>query len=115
MTRVSPPEEARELPGPQESRSTTRAPRRSRCRAVQPPNAPATTTATRGLGDAAARGVSRRETCRAATAAPPFRSDRRDNRRPIVSGLLKALDVIPGQDAGRDHLLQRRLQIVGRG
>src|SRR5213596_3145129 len=48
MIRVSPPELARELPGPQASISVTRAPRRSRCSAVQPPNAPAPTTATRG-------------------------------------------------------------------
>src|SRR5881397_3163387 len=46
MTRVSPPELARELPGPQASTSVTRAPRRSRWSAVQPPNAPAPTTTT---------------------------------------------------------------------
>src|SRR5262245_45288026 len=49
MTRVSPPELARELPGPQASSRTTRAPRRSSCSAVQPPNAPAPTTTTRWL------------------------------------------------------------------
>src|SRR2546422_881671 len=48
MIRVSPPELARELPGPQASISMTRAPRRTRCNAVQPPNAPAPTTAPRG-------------------------------------------------------------------
>src|SRR5438874_12806203 len=46
MTRVSPPELARELPGPQASTRVTRAPRRRRWGAVQPPNAPAPTTAT---------------------------------------------------------------------
>src|SRR6266545_6317747 len=48
MTRVSPPELARELPGPQASRSVTRAPLawRRRNSAVQPPNAPAPTTTT---------------------------------------------------------------------
>src|SRR5882724_6780553 len=46
MTRVSPPELARSLPAPQASTSVTRAPPRSRCRAVQPPNAPAPTTTT---------------------------------------------------------------------
>src|ERR1700693_5198735 len=47
MTRVSPPELARELPGPQESTSVTFAPLRRRWRAVQPPKAPAPTTTTR--------------------------------------------------------------------
>src|SRR6266850_7910302 len=46
MTRVSPPELARELPGPQASSSVTRAPPRNRWSAVQPPNAPAPTTTT---------------------------------------------------------------------
>src|SRR5712692_7444484 len=41
MTRVSPPEEARELPGPQASTSVTLAPRRRSIKAVHPPNAPA--------------------------------------------------------------------------
>src|SRR5258705_1596616 len=45
MTRVSPPELARELPGPQASTSVTRAPWRRRNSAVQPPNAPAPITA----------------------------------------------------------------------
>src|SRR5260221_2133056 len=46
MTRVSPPELAGSLPAPQASTSVTCAPPRSRCRAVQPPNAPAPTTTT---------------------------------------------------------------------
>src|SRR5262249_43794876 len=46
MTRVSPPELARELPGPHASTRVTFAPRRRRCRAVHPPNAPAPTTMT---------------------------------------------------------------------
>src|SRR5882672_3557484 len=46
MTRVSPPDDARELPGPQASIRVTRAPRRNRYRAVHPPNAPAPITAT---------------------------------------------------------------------
>src|SRR6266511_2033141 len=45
ITRVSPPELARELPGPQASTSVTRAPWRRRNSAVQPPNAPAPITA----------------------------------------------------------------------
>src|SRR5712691_4321797 len=49
MTRVSPPELARELPGPQASTRVTRAPRRSSMRAVHPPNAPAPTTTTDGF------------------------------------------------------------------
>src|SRR5436309_2044615 len=115
MTRVSPPDEAREFPGPQASRRTTRAPRRTRCRAVHPPNAPAPTTATRGFAAAAAaKGDRRRDACSARTAAPPFSSDRRE-RRPIVSGLLESFDIIPGQDPGGDYLRQRRFQILGRG
>src|SRR5678815_4374403 len=47
MTRVSPPELARAFPGPHASTSVTRDPRRCSSRAVQPPNAPAPTTATR--------------------------------------------------------------------
>src|SRR4051812_9801446 len=47
MTRVSPPELARALPGPQASISVTRDPRRCSSSAVQPPNAPAPITATR--------------------------------------------------------------------
>src|SRR5438477_12883931 len=55
MMRVSPPELAREFPGPQQSMSMTRAPRRSRNNAVQPPKAPAPTTVTEGfLPDCAA-------------------------------------------------------------
>src|SRR4029434_11351777 len=46
MTRVSPPELARGVPGPQASSSVTFAPRRRRNSAVQPPNAPAPTTTT---------------------------------------------------------------------
>src|SRR2546430_13405976 len=46
MTRVSPPELARELPGPHASTRVTRARRRSTWSAVQPPNAPAPTTTT---------------------------------------------------------------------
>src|SRR6185295_12596150 len=48
MTRVSPPELAREFPGPQASSRVTRAPFRRRWRAVQPPKAPAPMTATWG-------------------------------------------------------------------
>src|SRR3990170_219898 len=50
MTRVSPPELASPFPGPHASSRVTRAPRRNRCNAVQPPNAPAPTTMTCGLG-----------------------------------------------------------------
>src|SRR5436305_3673393 len=46
ITRDSPPELARALPGPQASRRVTRAPRRRSASAVQPPKAPAPTTAT---------------------------------------------------------------------
>src|SRR4051794_18907284 len=50
MTRVSPPEEDREFPGPQASIRVTRAPCSRRCRAVHPPKAPAPMTAMWGLG-----------------------------------------------------------------
>src|SRR5438067_5064976 len=48
ITRVSPPELAREFPGPQASRRVTRAPRRTSQSAVHPPKAPAPITAMRG-------------------------------------------------------------------
>src|ERR1700746_1336351 len=54
MMRVSPPELARELPGPQASTSVTCAPIRRRWRAVQPPKAPAPTTTTLGFAEGAA-------------------------------------------------------------
>src|SRR5256885_10266909 len=44
MTRVSPPELAREFPGPHASSNVTFAPFFRSSRAVQPPNAPAPTT-----------------------------------------------------------------------
>src|SRR5512132_96203 len=47
MTRVSPPELARELPGPHASTRTTRAPRRASESAEKAPKAPAPTTITR--------------------------------------------------------------------
>src|SRR3954463_111648 len=46
MTRVSPPELDRLLPGPHASMSVTMAPRRRSASAVHPPNAPAPTTTT---------------------------------------------------------------------
>src|SRR6266699_2325997 len=74
MTRVSPPELARELPGPQASTSVTRAPWRRRNSAVQPPNAPAPTTTTCGC-----LGFGTQPPRAAATAAPDLRNDRRSN------------------------------------
>src|SRR6202158_2452444 len=56
ITRVSPPELERELPGPQASTSVTRAPRRHSQSASQPPKAPAPTTATCGAPAAGAGG-----------------------------------------------------------
>src|ERR1700730_2712854 len=49
MIRVSPPEEDRELPGPQASIRVTRDRCRNRYKAVHPPKAPAPTTATCGF------------------------------------------------------------------
>src|SRR5215212_9114428 len=75
MTRVSPPELERRLPGPHESTSVTSAPRESRFSAVQPPKAPAPTTTIRGLVDAP-KSVSR---CAASgTAAAHLRNVRRE-------------------------------------
>src|SRR5260370_18689072 len=54
MTRVSPPELERELPGPHASTSVTRAPRRQSQSASQPPKAPSPTTATCGAPAAGA-------------------------------------------------------------
>src|SRR5215469_9495649 len=54
MMRVSPPELARELPGPQASTSDRCAPIRKRWRAVQPPKAPAATTTAFGFTRGAA-------------------------------------------------------------
>src|ERR1700687_883027 len=56
MTRVSPPELAREFPGPQASTSVTLAPPRRSISAVQPPKAPAPTTTTAGAAAPAAGG-----------------------------------------------------------
>src|SRR5712691_622325 len=76
MTRVSPPELARALPGPQASTSVTRAPPplRRRNSAVQPPNAPAPTTAMCGC---LAFGIKPPS----ATAALVLRNERRANVR----------------------------------
>ena len=68
MMRVSPPELARELPGPQASRSVTFTPRRNSCSAVQPPNAPAPITAALNFAWGPAP----------ISAAPVFRTDLRD-------------------------------------
>src|SRR6202521_804434 len=80
MTRVSPPELAREFPGPQASTSVTLAPPRRSISAVQPPKAPAPTTTTAG---AAAGAAATRRAGRAAVSsppAPPASSARRERR-----------------------------------
>src|ERR1700682_4931423 len=84
MTRVSPPELARELPGPQASRGGTRAPRRTSSSAENPPKAPAPTTATWGERRRAPRGFPRRRADSALPAIAP-RSARRERR---TAGLL---------------------------
>src|SRR5262249_6550552 len=86
MTRVSPPEEAREFPGPHASSNVTLAPRRRRARAVHPPNAPAPTTITRGFAPArpgAGGGLLERACARRLAAAIPPSPENRD-RREIV-------------------------------
>src|SRR5260370_40859647 len=77
MTLVSPPELAREFPGPHASRSVTRAPWRRRNNAVQPPNAPAPTTTMSGC-----LGLGTQPPRAAATATPDLRNTRRSNVRP---------------------------------
>src|ERR1700730_9414333 len=84
MTRVSPPELARELPGPQASRSVTRAPRRTSSSAENPPKAPAPTTATWRDRRRAPRGFSRRP----ADSAPPAIAPRSARRERRSAGLL---------------------------
>src|SRR5580704_2638901 len=51
IVRVSPPELAREFPGPHASSNVTFAPLCTRWSAVQPPNAPAPTTMTDGVDE----------------------------------------------------------------
>src|SRR5262249_2671205 len=76
IVRVSPPELAREFPGPQESRSRTLAPLSARWRADQPPNAPAPTTITKGRDEGESLGEPRRQV--APIKADSFRKLRRD-------------------------------------
>src|ERR671935_1805546 len=76
MTRVSPPDDARECPAPHASTSVTRIPARRSASAVQPPNAPAPTTTTCSLGGhaadlvVAARAVGRPDANRQVSGAP---------------------------------------------
>src|SRR5687768_16965124 len=100
MMRVSPPELARALPGPQGSIKVTRTPRSRKARAVKLPNTPAPTTATwrlrrsaEGAGavpaaDAVAGAA--RQAVPAAAAAAPRRTSRRVQliaRHPIPRAL----------------------------
>src|SRR5258707_781209 len=73
MTRGSPPELERAFPGPQEPTSVTSAPRPRRCRAVQPPKAPAPTTATRGRVAPAKSGCTPRRAASGSAAAIPMK------------------------------------------
>src|SRR5262245_58478369 len=104
MMRVSPPELARELPGPQASSRVTRAPRRRRYRAVQPPKAPAPTTATWGAG--LTRFLRRQNTsCLRAASKLPRHPERRKRPRPALliqvhrAGLLVEANVETGDVA----------------
>src|SRR5262252_5548240 len=75
MMRVSPPELAREFPGPHASSNVTCAPFLSNSSAVQPPNAPAPTTIVEFREELAfARGPIRY----APAAAEPFKKVRRE-------------------------------------
>src|SRR4029453_18123370 len=76
MTRVSPPELARALPGPHASPSVPSAPARRRFSAVHPPKAPAPTTATRsGEAPRRCRGI----TADAGRTIEDFKNSRRDH------------------------------------
>src|SRR6187551_810255 len=100
MTRVSPPELARELPGPHASTSVTRAPPRRRYSAVQPPNAPAPTTTTEGLG--LDRGGGDGRCCARARAAAAAGSAARSVRRLIrFRGGPPHPDPLPPRRGGR--------------
>src|ERR1700730_4807276 len=102
ITRVSPPELERELPGPQASSRVTRAPRASRASAVQPPKAPAPTTAMCGRPPAAAPAPGEL----ASTVALPLRG----MGLPLFERLLHAdcehaLQVVAGEGAEGDQRL----------
>src|SRR5438034_3593558 len=89
MTRVSPPELARELPGPQASSRVTRAPWRRKNSAVQPPKAPAPTTAMCG--------------CLALDTTPPIETAAvvwRNERR-VITRALRAQTGVPRPDPQR--------------
>src|SRR6202166_4956525 len=96
MTRVSPPELERELPGPHASTNVTRAPRRQSQSASQPPKAPAPMTATCG---APAAGIGR------ATGGPA--GLRLSPSGPCIAALCKA-----GNDVGAGALVLLQLDDV---
>src|SRR3954471_11311844 len=101
MTRVSPPELARELPGPHASISVTAWPRRSRSSAVNPPNAPAPTTIAvrrfpfRAGGFAGAAAI--------AAVAPIPASNARRESEPVL------LDIVDGTRRAYQRLRTRNL------
>src|SRR3982750_214607 len=71
MTRVSPPDDAREFPAPQASMRVTRWPARRSDKAVHPPNAPAPTTTTWSLRERGnGAGAVRRRSVSALRASP---------------------------------------------
>src|SRR5262245_35719079 len=108
IVRVSPPELAREFPGPHASMSVTRAPRRTSSSADQPPNAPAPTTITEGLVAAMIAGPPRQ----IALAAAPCRKVRRELR--MLIGVFRAdrperrIQWVPGPRS--DHIRRRRVR-----
>src|SRR5436190_17539013 len=106
MTRVSPPELAREFPGPQASMRVTRAPRRTSHSAVHPPKAPAPITAMRGpdlvLADFFCAFISGEAA--APAAARDFRNSRREGASKTFDSEWECWDITRFCQRGRGRL-----------
>src|SRR5207302_9067174 len=105
MTRVSPPELERGLPGPHASMRSTCAPRLARCSAVQPPKAPLPITTTRGFDLPESDCASRRPIDDAnGTAATHSRNVRRETP---LSEMSVSLEIHSCADADRAGLVDQ--------
>src|SRR5258708_5136 len=103
ITRVSPPELAREFPGPQASSSVTLAPFRRSWSADQPPNAPAPTTIAGPRNEAANAGEPAMQA--APAMAEVFRKLRRER---LVSMLALPKSRFGGVTSFHPHLKDKR-------
>src|SRR5262245_44660619 len=103
MTRVSPPERARELPGPHASTRVPRAPRRRSMIALKPPTQPAPTTAREGGvdGDEDPADPGRARTRAAEAAGSIARKPRRE------STWILASEIEPRGNAERPRLVRQ--------